>query len=221
MKINRTLLSLILPAVICVASSTLAWSADKPSAFSSGTNKKAAPFASGSSAKPAAVVSSSSVTLVEFGSESKTAGKGKTSGPNAATVDLAETKDGIMVHTPNVWSCLLQYEKIEVDFSETSPKDYLTIQVKGTVTGNNPQLKVLFFTPDWKQKSTWVFDLSKIDPDEYTTIKATTPLNKPLEAPADSTVEFSGVFGIIQIATKAEETNTGWAFGIKSFGFTH
>jgi hypothetical protein len=152
--------------------------------------------------------------LLTFGTESLTAGKCATHGPNAAVPTLVEVKDSMQLTTPNWWSALIQVEKFTpVSLAGVAPTDFLTLTVKGHAGGPSPKLKVLLFSPDWQKKAEWEFDLSGIKPDEFTTIKAGSSLGEPL---GEGNSTLSSV-GVVQMATRGND-NQAWNLDIQSIG---
>lgn len=157
----------------------------------------------------------SAEALVTFGTGSPTAGKGKTAGPNATVPTLVETKDSVLLTTPNWWSALVQYEHLTpVPLAKVLPTDSLTLTIKGTASGTAPKLKLLLFTSNWQQKGEWTFDLSTLKPDQYTVIKAETSFGKSVAAGNALITEGAGV---IQIATRGND-NLEWSLEIQSLG---
>lgn len=153
--------------------------------------------------------------LITFGSGSPTAGKGKTAGPNASVPTLVETKDSVLLTTPNWWSALVQYEHLTpVPLAKVLPTDSLTLTIKGTASGPAPKLKLLLFTSNWQQKGEWTFDLSALKPDQYTVIKAETAFGKSVAA--GNALLTEGV-GVIQLATRGND-HLEWSLEIQSLG---
>ncbi|MEZ0217180.1 MAG: hypothetical protein ACAH89_08600 [Rariglobus sp.] len=154
--------------------------------------------------------------LITFGSGSPTAGKGKTAGPNATAPTLVETKDSVVLTTPNWWSALVQYEHFTpVSLTKkVQPADSLTLAIKGTASGPSPKLKLLLFTSNWQQKGEWTFDLSALKPDQYTVIKADASFGQVVTAGNGLLTE--GV-GVIQIATRGND-HLEWSLDIQSIG---
>ena len=176
------------------------------------TLKSAAAIACAFALVPAAW---SSEPLISFGTDSATAGKGKTSGPHAEVPTLVETSDAIQLSTPNWWSALIQFEKFApVAFDGVAPTDFLTLTVKGHASGPSPKLKVLLFSPDWKKKAEWDFDLSAIKPDEFTTIKAGSSLGEPV---GEGQTGVPPSVGVLQVTTRGND-DKAWSLEIQSIG---
>lgn len=151
-----------------------------------------------------------------FGTDSPTSGKVKAAGPAAESVTVEETNDSIQIRTPNFWSCLVQADGINLDLGLSKPDSSLAIEVRGTVTGKSPNARLILFAPGWFKKSIWHFDLSDINPDTYTLVKATTPLSTPAEPHDGEALDVTGIVGVMQISTTAEETDKPWDIEIKS-----
>jgi hypothetical protein len=157
----------------------------------------------------------SAESLITFGTGSPTAGKGKTAGPNASVPTLVETKDSVLLTTPNWWSALVQYEHLTpVPLAKVLPADSLTLTLKGSASGPNPKLRMLLFTSNWQQKGEWTFDLANLKPDQYSVIKAETSFGKVVTAGNGLLTE--GV-GVIQFATRGND-HLEWSLEIQSIG---
>lgn len=156
--------------------------------------------------------------ILTFGSKSATAGKGKPAGAAAEAIGMTELDDSIVITSPNFWSTQVQYENITMDTATAVPEKFLTVEIKGTVTGKNPKLRLVLIGPGWGSKSIWHFDLSEVSPDGYTVVKSTTPLSEPAEPNEGQPLQVGGPVSALQILTAAEATDKPWSLEIKSVG---
>jgi hypothetical protein len=153
--------------------------------------------------------------LIAFGSDSETSGKGALAGPNAAVPTFTENKDAVLITTPNWWSTLVQFEKFTpVPMNQISPSDFLTLKIRGSASGQNPKLKVVLSSPEWKGRAEWTFDLSGIEPDKFQTVRAETDFGHP---EGGETAAAPSSLGVIQMATRGQD-NLPWQFEIQSLG---
>jgi hypothetical protein len=154
--------------------------------------------------------------LVGFGENSATVGKSKLLGPNAPKVQVAETKDSLIIQAPDPWSTILQFLELpSIPLTNVKPGDSLALTVKGVAGGNAPVVRVQIVSPgNWQQWAAWDFDLSDLKPDEYTTIKAQSVFEKPADKLGE---ELPADLGSLQIFTKGKSPGP-WELEIQSLG---
>lgn len=157
-----------------------------------------------------------SEVVLSLGSESSTSGKAKPAGPFAQNLTVTETKDSVQISTPNFWSGQVQFDGLKMDLSSAKSTSSLAIEVKGSVTGKNPKLRVILFAPGWVAKSAWQFDLTDINPDDYTIVKAISPLATPSEESDGPPLDVNGLVGVMQMITTGQDTDKPWDLEIKS-----
>jgi hypothetical protein len=163
-----------------------------------------------------AFTSAHSEVLIAFGSAGPVAGKFKASGNAAAQLAVEDVDGALKIRSPNFWTTQAQGTELGIDLTKASPKDFLAIEIKGTVTDEKPILRLILLSADWSQKSEYTFDLSGINPDTFTVVKARSALGTPDNAIDTNLVDLGVPVGVAQILTTAQLGNRSWRLELKS-----
>ena len=155
-------------------------------------------------------------TLVTFGSSSSLAGKAVHMGPGASKSEMTETAEALVVKEPDPWSMNMQIKDVTgVSLESVGQDDYFTLTIKGRAQGEGQVVRVQFVATGWQTWAMYEFDISGISQDEFTTVKALTPVKQPFKS--QGTLPFTTVEAL-QLFTWGKMPAT-WELEFKSIGF--
>ncbi len=158
---------------------------------------------------------SSAEEVIQFGTDNGRLAKADETVGSQAKIIF--DKDFMKMDGPNFWSCRWQFNGLAVDLTDAKAEDFLKIEVAGEVADEQPFIKIMFFSPDWSMNSAWIFDLSNIKKDEFSTVIAKTSLSEPAEK-KNGGVAMTAI-GNVMFFTGAKSGNKPWSIKIKSVSF--
>ena len=120
----------------------------------------------------------------------------------------------LLMQADHFWENVFKVQKNIGDTTEVTPAQFLKLEAMLDTKDQNPVLKLLVFSKDWKKKALWEFDLSGAKQGAFVTLTATTPVDQPMEG-SDADFNISQGIGGIQFATAAKGVNP-WSLRIKS-----
>lgn len=158
--------------------------------------------------------------LLSFGSPGRAAGAFRAAGEVPESISVTDTEFSLRIRSPNYWSLHAQATTLYADYADADMADYFAIEVRGTITDESPVLRIVLISDDWSSKSEWTFNLSGINPDSYTTIRATEPIATPKPVDETPPLNLSAPVNNAQILAFASVGNRPWHLEIRSLQVT-
>lgn len=161
-------------------------------------------------------VSAQAQHLIVFGSSGPAASLFRASGHAAGNIDVSDSETSLRLRSPNFWSLQAQATQLSLDLADAAPGEYLSIEVKGRVHDADPVLRLVLLSADWHAKSEWNFDLSGINNETFTTVKARTPLGAPVKVGDAPPLDLGLPIRNAQILAIASSGNQSWVVELES-----